>query len=96
MEQKNNSGSLYRNSKKEKPTHPDYSGTVLIEAKQYRISGWINKSKAGSNYLRLLFSEIKPQPAQTPSAEQSRLEMGTGIKDLDGNVDSVMLDDLPF
>lgn len=96
MEQKNNSGSIYRNAKKEKPTQPDYSGTATIEGKQYRISGWINKSKAGSNYLRLLLTQIVEKPAQDVTGEQQRLEMGTGVKDLDGNVDSVMLDDLPF
>lgn len=60
MENKKNTGSLYRN-KKDKPTSPDYTGNVEINGKKYRLAGWINKSKAGNNYLRLIASEIIEQ-----------------------------------
>lgn len=79
MEQKNNSGSLFK-QKKEKDSQPDYSGTATVKGQQYRISGWINKSKAGVNYLRILFSEQQQQDLTvkngqakmplTPSASQ--------------------------
>ena len=54
MEQKNNSGAIFRNEKKDKPNAPDYTGSVTIDGKKYAVSGWINKSKDGRNYLRLL------------------------------------------
>jgi hypothetical protein len=60
MDNKKNTGSLYRN-KKEKPTSPDYTGNVEINGKKFRLAGWINKSKAGNNYLRLLASEMPEQ-----------------------------------
>lgn len=60
MENKKNGGTLYRN-KKEKPTSPDYTGNLEIDGKKYRLAGWINKSKAGNNYLRLLASEMQEQ-----------------------------------
>jgi len=60
MDNKKNTGSLYRN-KKEKPTSPDYTGNVEINGKKFRLAGWINKSKAGNNYLRLLASEMPPE-----------------------------------
>jgi hypothetical protein len=60
MENKKNGGTLYRN-KKEKPTSPDYTGNLEIDGKRYRLAGWINKSKAGNNYLRLLASEMQEQ-----------------------------------
>jgi uncharacterized protein (DUF736 family) len=90
MEQKNNSGTIFRNAKKETAQAPDYSGTATVGEKKYRIAGWINKSKTGANYLRVLFTEVVEQPQAGLPAEQSRLEMGSG------NVDSVMIDDLPF
>lgn len=94
METKNNSGSLYRNEKKDTPVKPDYTGNALIDGKPYRVSGWINKSKAGQNYLRLLFTLNEPKPAPDQPMQQARLEMGTGVKN--GPADSVILDDLPF
>jgi hypothetical protein len=90
MEQKNNSGTIFRNVKKETAQAPDYSGTATVNEKKFRIAGWINKSKTGSNYLRILFTEIIEQPQTGTPTEQSRLEMGNG------NIDSVMIDDLPF
>lgn len=96
MEQKNNSGSIFKNAKKEKPTHPDYSGNATINGKEFRLAGWINKSKSGNSYLRLLFSEIIEKPAEGPGAEQQRFEIGSGVRDQSGNIDSVILDDLPF
>jgi hypothetical protein len=68
MEQKNNSGSLYKNTK-DKPTQPDYTGTATIAGKQYRVSGWVNKSKAGANYLRVLFSEQQAQDLNAPASQ---------------------------
>ena len=62
MDNKKNTGSLYRN-KKDKPTSPDYTGNVEINGKKYRLAGWINKSKAGNNYLRLIASEMIEQQA---------------------------------
>lgn len=56
MEQKNNSGAIFRNEKKDKPTAPDYTGSARIGEQEYSVSGWINKSRDGKNYLRILFS----------------------------------------
>ena len=72
MEQKNNSGTIFRNAKKETAQAPDYSGTATVGEKKYRIAGWINKSKTGSNYLRILFSE---QQAQDLNESASQAQM---------------------
>ena len=92
MEQKNNSGSLYKN-RKEKPTQPDYNGTATIDGKQYRMSGWVNKSKAGTNYLRVLFTEQQPQDL---NATAGQAKMPIQPQNSQQNIDSVILDDLPF
>jgi len=89
MEQKNNSGTIFRNAKKETAQAPDYSGTATIGEKKYRIAGWINKSKTGANYLRVLFTEIVAQDLNA-QAGQAHLPLTPG------QVDSIMLDDLPF
>ena len=58
MEQKNNSGAIFRNEKKDKPTAPDYTGSAWIDSKKFQLSGWVNKSKSGQSYLRLIFTEV--------------------------------------
>ncbi len=101
MEQKNTSGTLFRYTGKKdaKASSPDYRGTATINGKKLSMAAWVNKSKAGQNYLRIYFFDVAKdsnptgvieQPQAGLPAEQSRLEMGTG------NIDSVMIDDLPF
>ena len=87
MDNKKNTGSLYRN-KKEKPTSPDYTGNVEINGKKFRLAGWINKSKAVNNYLRLLASEMPEQPGDILGDVQEVKEAA-----INNNPET---DDLPF
>jgi hypothetical protein len=99
MEQKNNSGSLFRytGKKDSKAASPDYTGTATVDEKQYQMAAWVNKSRAGQNYLRIYFRDVAKDPNPTgQNTEQGRMIIGSGVKDQAGNVNSVMLDDLPF
>ena len=53
MDNKKNGGAIFR-QKKEKPTSPDYTGDIELDGIKWRLSCWVNKSKAGYNYLRIL------------------------------------------
>ena len=46
-EPKEGSGSLFKNDRKEKPTHPDYAGTIMVNGKEHWLSGWIKEGKNG-------------------------------------------------
>lgn len=53
---KDNRGYLYPNDKKTKSVHPDYTGTILIEGKEWRLAGWLNKTTDGKEYLSIVSS----------------------------------------
>lgn len=65
-QQRPNSGSLFRNDRKEEDNHPDHTGTCLIDGKEYYISAWI---KEGRNGGRKFFSlSFKPKLARDAGA----------------------------
>lgn len=50
-EQRDNSGSSFKNDRKEKPTHPDYKGSAKIDGVDYWVSSWIKESANGVKFL---------------------------------------------
>ena len=56
-QQKDNSGALFKNEKKETDSHPDYKGSAMIEGTEYWFSAWINESKTGTKYMKTSFSQ---------------------------------------
>ena len=65
FEQKDNTGAIFINDRKEKDTHPDRSGSATIDGVEYWVSGWLKKTKDDQPYLSLAF---KPKNGATKSA----------------------------
>lgn len=80
-EQKPNTGSLFKNERKESDTHADYRGSITItEPGEYWLDAWINEAASGKKYMGL---KAKLKDAQgTPQREPA------AVGDLD--------DDVPF
>ena len=55
-QQKDNSGALFKNDKKESDSHPDYKGSAMIDGSEFWVSGWINVSSAGTKYMKFSYS----------------------------------------
>ena len=47
MEQRNNSGVLFVNDKKENERAPQYKGNITVDGKDYWLSAWIKEGKSG-------------------------------------------------
>lgn len=86
FEQRDNSGSIFANERKEKETHPDRTGTALIDGTEYYVNGWLKKSKDGKPYLSLSFkpknTETKPEGGGL-SGSRKKPETGGGFDDPD-------------
>ena len=68
-----NTGALFNNDKKEKPTHPDMRGSSTIvspsgEVFEVWTSGWIKRSKAGQEFISLAFTLKDAAAGQQASA----------------------------
>ena len=69
MEQKNNTGALFLNDKKESDKHPDLTGNLIDnDGKKWRVAGWQNTSQKGNKYISLKISEFQaPQSNDSDS-----------------------------
>lgn len=68
-EQRDNSGALFRNEKKETAKHPDRTGSATIGGVAYWVSGWNEESAEGKKYVSLKF---KPKDEQKGSTNKSK------------------------
>ena len=55
FEQRDMSGGLFRNAKKETENHPSATGTAMIDGVMYYISSWTKTTKSGDKYQSLSF-----------------------------------------
>lgn len=55
FEQRDMQGSLFRNQKREKDTHPNATGSATIDGVQYWISAWTKDGKNGEKWQSLSF-----------------------------------------
>src|SRR5262245_18594540 len=63
FEQKDNSGSVWVNDRKEQDTHPDRTGSAKIDGVDYWVNGWLRKTNDGKPYLSLSFKPKQDKPA---------------------------------
>mgnify|MGYP003640990645 CR=1 FL=1 len=77
----NNRGAIWGNDKKVKDTQPDFTGSIMVDGKDYFVSGWKRKADASPKSpalsLAVTLKDQQPQrsaPAQSPSIGNDDLE----------------------
>lgn len=66
-----NKGGLFKNDKGGNEARPDYTGSLNVEGKEYRLAAWIKESqRTGQKFLSLNVQPKTEQPATEPAKEE--------------------------
>jgi hypothetical protein len=63
---KDGQGSLFKNERKEKDTHPTHKGEIMIDGKLYWLSAWVKEGKKGR-----FFSLSAKRKDETPDRREA-------------------------
>ena len=90
-EQRDNSGAIFTNTRKEKDAHPDWTGSAMIDGREYWVSGWTKQGRNGEFYS-LAFKPKDAQHQKPAPAPQRRPPPTTSRLPIKRDMD----DDIPF
>lgn len=91
-EVKNNTGTLFKNDRRETDSHPHAKGTALIDGVEYWVSAWTKEGAKGK------FQSLSFQPKEARQETPKRQEPRTSYDDRDDprTTRRALDDDLPF
>ena len=68
-ETKDNNGSVFVNRRKQKETHPDYTGEIKIDGKLYWLNAWQKETRNGEAWFSFAVS-----PKEDRGSDQSAMQ----------------------
>jgi hypothetical protein len=78
--QRDNSGVLFKNDRKDKPTAPDYKGNITVDGQSYWLSAWIKEGKSGK------FMGLAVSPKEEANTSSPKKKPSSGFDDMDDSI----------
>ena len=77
-ELKDGQGSLFRNERKETEKHPDHTGSLKIDGREYWLSAWVKEGAKG-RFFSLAVKPKDEQPQRGPASVRTKIDMDDEI-----------------
>ena len=74
-------GVLFKNDKNDNPRAPQYKGNMTVDNKDYWLSCWVEKSKAGQSYMSLSLQPKEDHPQQQADVNTEAQVEADGFED---------------
>ena len=91
FEQKDMSGTLFKNDKREKDSHPHARGSAMVDGVEYWVSAW-TKDGAKGKFQSLSFQRKEPRQ----QAQQTRQQPQQSYGQASGGNARELDDEIPF
>jgi hypothetical protein len=63
---RDNSGTLGKNQRREKDSHPTHTGQCTVDGKRFWISAWVKDGRDGSKFFSLAFKPMEQRQEKAP------------------------------
>jgi hypothetical protein len=85
-----NRGALFKNTRREKDTHPEYNGSINVDGHDYWISAWVKEGKSG----KFFSLSVKRKDGTSARPDAGAAQFKEAVKQVfpDANLD----DSIPF
>jgi len=70
--EKDNSGLIFKNTKKTEDKHPDYKGQIKVNGAVKDIGLWVRKDKNGASFFGVLLNEPKSKEQSTQPTQNQK------------------------